>query len=227
MPSPQNMSSSYYRARYYNSSLQRFISEDPIGFNGGMNFYAYVGNNPTNLIDPFGLADSASPWQVGWEWLTGSPTKVHNFMDGDPFTELLRHHDHIQDLINGVCNGTLPQSGPFNYELNGWQGVPKYLKDYSTLADGGLTGNLAVTYLGSYGLNYSVTNNTMNIHVWNYSTIASATHPPVIGYTPWWNNNIGKPMNDFLSSGPMSQTEQVFDFHEDLAGRGCGCKGAH
>lgn len=46
----------YYRARYYNSQLQRFISEDPIGFEGsGPNPYAYVFNGPTNLIDPFGL----------------------------------------------------------------------------------------------------------------------------------------------------------------------------
>jgi RHS repeat-associated protein len=45
----------FNRARYYNPSLQRFISEDPIGFNGGINFYAYTANSPTNLTDPFGL----------------------------------------------------------------------------------------------------------------------------------------------------------------------------
>ena len=46
----------YYRARYYNPELQRFISEDPIGLAGGdINFHAYVGNNPISLIDPFGL----------------------------------------------------------------------------------------------------------------------------------------------------------------------------
>ena len=46
----------YYRARYYNPVLQRFLSEDPLGFNGGdVNLYAYVGNSPTNLIDASGL----------------------------------------------------------------------------------------------------------------------------------------------------------------------------
>jgi len=50
----------YYRARYYNPTLQRFISEDPIGLNGGdVNFYPYVGNSPTNLADPFGLSGMA------------------------------------------------------------------------------------------------------------------------------------------------------------------------
>ncbi len=58
------------------------------------------------------------------------------------------------------------------------------------------------------------------------SSIASATHPPVIGYTNWWSNYIGNPLNNFFSSGPMSATTQNFDFHENLAGRGCGCKGA-
>ena len=45
----------YYRARYYDGSTGRFISEDPIGFNGGdANLYRYVGNNSTNFVDPTG-----------------------------------------------------------------------------------------------------------------------------------------------------------------------------
>jgi RHS repeat-associated protein len=44
----------YYRARYYSPALQRFISEDPLGLAGGMNLYAYAGNNPVSFIDPFG-----------------------------------------------------------------------------------------------------------------------------------------------------------------------------
>jgi RHS repeat-associated protein len=45
----------YYRARYYDPQAGRFLSEDPIGFNGGTNFYRYVRNAPVNLVDPFGL----------------------------------------------------------------------------------------------------------------------------------------------------------------------------
>jgi len=48
----------YNRARYYNPATGRFISEDPLGFGGGNpNVYAYVGNNPTNFLDPFGLTN--------------------------------------------------------------------------------------------------------------------------------------------------------------------------
>ncbi|MBY0577470.1 MAG: RHS repeat-associated core domain-containing protein, partial [Burkholderiales bacterium] len=44
----------YYRARYYDPSIGRFLSEDPLGFAAGINFYAYVGNNPVNANDPSG-----------------------------------------------------------------------------------------------------------------------------------------------------------------------------
>ena len=44
----------YYRARYYDPEIGRFISEDPLGFEAGINFYAYVNNNPINFNDPFG-----------------------------------------------------------------------------------------------------------------------------------------------------------------------------
>ena len=47
----------YYRARYYDDTTGRFISEDPLGFAGGdVDLYGFVSDNPTNLSDPFGLS---------------------------------------------------------------------------------------------------------------------------------------------------------------------------
>ncbi len=46
---------SYVRNRWYDPELGRFISQDPIGLEGGINWYAYAGNNPVNFIDPYGL----------------------------------------------------------------------------------------------------------------------------------------------------------------------------
>ncbi len=48
----------YFNARYYDPSLGRFITQDPIGFAGGdANLYRYAGNNPTNFTDPSGMDD--------------------------------------------------------------------------------------------------------------------------------------------------------------------------
>lgn len=51
----------YYRTRYFDSGLGRFISRDPIGCWRDMtnlgNGYAYVGSNPLNGLDPFGLIE--------------------------------------------------------------------------------------------------------------------------------------------------------------------------
>ena len=45
----------YNRARYFDPSAGRFLSEDPLGNVGGINLYEYVYSNPINLIDPSGL----------------------------------------------------------------------------------------------------------------------------------------------------------------------------
>ena len=46
----------FYRARYLDAVGGRFVSEDPVGFSGGNDFYSYVNNSPLSLIDPSGNA---------------------------------------------------------------------------------------------------------------------------------------------------------------------------
>jgi RHS repeat-associated protein len=65
----------YYRRRYYDQTTGRFLSEDPIGFAGGKDFYPYVANNPVKRKDPLGL------WQLtigGGVGLGGLITIGHN-----------------------------------------------------------------------------------------------------------------------------------------------------
>jgi len=45
-----------YTYRFYDPSLGRWINRDPIGFLGGRNPFAFVGNNPINNFDPLGLS---------------------------------------------------------------------------------------------------------------------------------------------------------------------------
>jgi RHS repeat-associated protein len=48
----------FYCARYYNPMLSRFLSEDPIGFDGGVNLYGYVSQSPVNAVDPSGRQEA-------------------------------------------------------------------------------------------------------------------------------------------------------------------------
>jgi RHS repeat-associated protein len=57
----------YYRARWYDSNLGRFISEDPAGFADSTNLYSYVGNRPIHFTDPLGLFPSKWRWRMHQE----------------------------------------------------------------------------------------------------------------------------------------------------------------
>jgi hypothetical protein len=52
---PGNSSASYYRARYYDPAVGRFLSEDQIGNDEGSNLYLYTRNEPITYGDPTGL----------------------------------------------------------------------------------------------------------------------------------------------------------------------------
>jgi RHS repeat-associated protein len=52
----------FYRARYYDPKVGRFVSEDPIGPEGGMHLFAYTGGSPVIHSDPWGLRR-----YVAWE----------------------------------------------------------------------------------------------------------------------------------------------------------------
>jgi len=47
----------FMRNRYYNPTLGRFQQQDPLGLEGGRNFYEYASNSPISRVDPLGLRD--------------------------------------------------------------------------------------------------------------------------------------------------------------------------
>jgi len=87
----------YYRAGYYDPKIGRFVSEDPIRFRGGINFYAYVDDNPVNESDPLGLTGE----------LCTSP--VRKASSG------WLPHEHVCVEVNGkrTCQGLVPAGNVF------------------------------------------------------------------------------------------------------------------
>jgi len=63
----------FYRARYYNPALGRFLQTDPIGHGDGMNMYAYCGNNPIGSVDHYGLAAAPPDCNAGLCTYTSNP----------------------------------------------------------------------------------------------------------------------------------------------------------
>ncbi|SMP21104.1 hypothetical protein [Chryseobacterium profundimaris] len=165
-----------------------------------------------------------TPWQLGVEWLSGNGPRHRDFTNGDLMTEMLRKHGHVQNtrdiILSKAKNAEGFLSGTNSYKLGGIKGVGLYLKDYSTLLTGGLTGNLAVTYLGSYDLKWTaaIYNKTIvvSFNVENSSTMQSASRPPIVGYLPIWQKTAGKTINEKFKSGWGSKTTQSFNWTEVL-----------
>lgn len=77
-----------YRARYFDFSTGRFLSEDPVRFGAGFNFYRYAADSPVNFIDSLGLAaapsmpPSSSPLPPGWQVYEGGGGEATGWLSG-------------------------------------------------------------------------------------------------------------------------------------------------
>ncbi|KUG23353.1 rhs family protein [hydrocarbon metagenome] len=90
----------FYRARYYDPKIGRFVTKDPIGFEGGINVYAYVENNPVNTVDPEGKqAPRITPQIPGyWSYLIKIAPRVFCSLLQQKITYVEEQNKQCKDL---------------------------------------------------------------------------------------------------------------------------------
>jgi RHS repeat-associated protein len=103
----------FYRARYYDPNVGRFISEDPIRFDGGFDFYVYVENNPVLYIDPMGLVhyNKKPPDTVP---VTGATAAALNCLEH--CLQCLTNNPKLDLLVSGGAEQTGHSKNSFHYK---------------------------------------------------------------------------------------------------------------
>jgi RHS repeat-associated protein len=111
----------YDRARYLDPTTGKFISEDPLAFNAGLNFYDYVNGDPTNLADPTGLFGWSSVIPAYAHYCGGSGTPWTS-----PFSSInwgSTQNDveaKVKGMVGAGCSErTIPVSFNFNAQTAG------------------------------------------------------------------------------------------------------------
>ena len=98
----------YYRARYYSHQTGRFLSEDSSGFyEGEVNVYRYVENNPVNYLDPYGdkpqtAAAALALCVLLFEVISSAESELTEIFAEINFERLVLR-DIIEELRNTTC----------------------------------------------------------------------------------------------------------------------------
>jgi len=114
---------SFYRARYYDSRLQRFVSEDPLAPpSGEINSFAYVANAPADRVDPTGELWFVAP-AIGGVVGGGIDLGIQLWRNGGNFGCVSWSSVGTSAVI-GALTSSLGPSGPFLGRLR--YGAPRW-----------------------------------------------------------------------------------------------------
>jgi RHS repeat-associated protein len=207
----------FFRARFMDPRLGRFISQDPIGLDGGINGYAYCGNNPVMMIDPNGMQDG----MAGLAGMTGfnSAQDAYNYaqlqqINQSPTVQAAQAHAQLESLpsvtivvgISGQGGAALPvgpaaQVTPFSIgvSLSPARGIQA-----GVLAGGGFGGQILASYSSTVFFQVTNASSLDALKGQGYVLGASGGEGVVIGgdvVTGWAN---GRPSPSSLFGGQLS-----------------------
>ncbi len=119
----------FFRARYYDPQAGRFINRDPAGITGGLNLYAYVADNPVNLVDPFGFQSAGGGQPYGSQFAQDVGNKVVKEMGEKVIKKQLKldtykpkdmkEQERLQKMAAERCNDSVNPFGGVQKSL--WQ----------------------------------------------------------------------------------------------------------
>jgi RHS repeat-associated protein len=94
----------YFRARWYDPITGRWLSNDPIDVLGGLNQYVFVGNNPVNYLDPFGLDGSNACGSTQNACQNASITGITLNVTGSANGSAILSVNTNYQVVGNVCN---------------------------------------------------------------------------------------------------------------------------
>jgi RHS repeat-associated protein len=136
----------YYRARYYDTSAGRFLSEDPLRYEQGMNFYTYVHGNPTTFADPTGLFGWGDFFKALGHYCDGSGTPWTASFSSINWGSLQSDEiAKVRSMVGGSCDErTVPLS--FKMPANAAGADSKIIGRHTVLVQGELHVNCDCTW---------------------------------------------------------------------------------
>lgn len=146
----------YMRARYYNPELMRFLNADPIGFAGGLNWYAYVNGNPVMNVDPSGLvgegrfvSEAAKALQPAFG--SGEANNINQELLNQVNPQYLRYYQGIaENQISKMTARVAAGTGNAAPQLNTIYTQGKRLDAVKTALGGGAAVSSSVVATGYY-----------------------------------------------------------------------------
>jgi len=136
----------YYRARYYNPHIGRFLQTDPVGYTDGINWYLYCRNNPLRWVVPSGYKTIDGPvkaLRLMWHYLTGEGDELAYIGEEawsfayDDFMVGVQ----IEDAMEGYVSEWLDQYDPCDPSKNSGSFFVGFGVEFATIQAGGSLAN--------------------------------------------------------------------------------------